>query len=350
MKHILILLSFLLLFTTLQIPNITYAQDRKPPALIGSLVTLGTFTEVQKQIIFNHLQAKLSERFELVSQRRFEEAQNMAFEELDYDQCTEENCIRFIQDTLQVESFFSLQLVQEGKVIQLTFMMLDLDRKVVKTEVCEDCSTLTLNGEVTKLMEKMYEEIDFDRLELPYDDRMDPSEKYPELAEAVRASIQIFYEIGYSNLKLLFPKIKEGGGKKVTWSLIGVGIGLGKNYLVEFRSFSGSGKADEFYFGTTSVVTTDPSDIETANGNFKLSKQVIYYSPDPDSKWPYGLGVAQWNFVFESTAGEQKLSLTSAFFDIGIQTYGEDYPIALKIQLDPYGISVVPSLGIRFFF
>ena len=53
----------------------------------------------------------------------------MAFEELDYDQCTEENCIRFIQDTLQVESFFSLQLVQEGKVIQLTFMMLDLDRE-----------------------------------------------------------------------------------------------------------------------------------------------------------------------------------------------------------------------------
>ena len=131
MKHLLTtILSVLLLFTTLQIPNITFAQDRKPPALIGPLVTLGTFTEVQKQIIFNHLQAKLSERFELVSQRRFEEAQNMAFEELDYDQCTEENCIRFIQDTLQVESFFTLQLVQEEKIIQLTFMMLDLDRKV----------------------------------------------------------------------------------------------------------------------------------------------------------------------------------------------------------------------------
>ena len=111
MRHILIILSVLLLSFILQIPNITFAQDRKPPALSGSLVTLGTFTEVQKQIIFNHLQAKLSERFELVSQRRFEEAQNMAFEGLDYDQCTEENCIRFIQDTLQVESFFSLQLV-----------------------------------------------------------------------------------------------------------------------------------------------------------------------------------------------------------------------------------------------
>ena len=338
-----IILWLLLLSFILQIPNITFAQDRKPPALIGALVTLGTFTEVQKQIIFNHLQAKLSEKFELVSQRRFEEAQNMAFEELDYDQCTEENCIRFIQDTLQVESFFTLQLVQEGKIIQLTFMMLDLDRKLVKTEICEDCSTLTLNGEVTKLIEKMYEEIDFDRLEIPYDDRMDPSEKYAGLAKAVRASFQIFYEIGSSNLKLLFPKMKDGGSKNVTWSLIGFGLGLGENYLVEFRSFSGSGKTDEFYFGSDSF-------IETANGNFKLSKQEIYYSPDPDSKWPYGIGATQWNFLFESTAGEQKLSLTSAFFDVGIQTYGEDYPIALKIQLDPYGISLVPSLGIRFYF
>ena len=71
MRHILILLSILLLSTTLQISNITFAQDRKPPALIGPLVALGTFTEVQKQIIFNHHQANLSERFELVSQRRF---------------------------------------------------------------------------------------------------------------------------------------------------------------------------------------------------------------------------------------------------------------------------------------
>ena len=71
MRYILILLSILLLSTTLQISNITFAQDRKPPALIGPLVALAIFTEVQEQIIFNHLQANLSERFELVSQRRF---------------------------------------------------------------------------------------------------------------------------------------------------------------------------------------------------------------------------------------------------------------------------------------
>ena len=98
-------------------------------------------------------------------------------------------------------------------------MMLDLDRKVVKTGICEECSTLVLNEKVTDLIEVMYEEIDFDRLELPYDDRMDPSEKYPELAAQIRASFQVFYEMGSSNLKLLFPTIKEGDTKKVSWSM-----------------------------------------------------------------------------------------------------------------------------------
>ena len=87
------------------------AQDRKPPALLNKLVSLGTISETQRQIIFNHLQTQISNRFELISQRRFDEAQNAAFEELDYDECTEENCVRFIQDALQVENFFSLQLV-----------------------------------------------------------------------------------------------------------------------------------------------------------------------------------------------------------------------------------------------
>ncbi len=222
------------------------SQERKPPALINKLVTLGPIEEVQKQIVFNHLQAVLSEKFELVSQRRFDEAQNMAFEELDYDQCTEENCIRFIQDTLQVESFFSLQLLEENKITQLTLMMLDLDRKVVKTDICEDCSTLDLNEKVTDLIEVMYEEIDFDLLVLPYDERLDPSEKYPELSAQIRASFQIFYEMGSSNLKLLFPTIKEGETKKVSWTMTGGGLGLGKNYLVELRSLSGNGSSNNY--------------------------------------------------------------------------------------------------------
>lgn len=50
--------------------------------------------------------------------------------------------------------------------------------------------------------------------------------------------------MGSSNLKLLFPTIKEGDTKKVFWSMTEAGLGLGKNYLVELRTLSGSGKSD----------------------------------------------------------------------------------------------------------
>ena len=82
----------------------------------------------------------------------------------------------------------------------------------------------------------------------------------------------------------------------------------------------------------------------------KLSKNVFYYSPNPDETWTMGFGVSFWDFIFETSVGDQKLSLTSVFFDYGVQEWGEDYPVAFKIQLDPYGLAIVPSLGFRFFF
>ena len=175
------MLSRTLLVIALLLGVTAAVQAAKPPALLSPVVSLGPITTVQRQIIFNHLQAELSERFELISQRRYEEAQQKAFEELEFEECTEENCIRYVQDTLQVEVHFSLQLLQDQKITQLTLAMVDLDRKVVKAEVCEECSTLDLNESVSDLVEEMYDEIDFDRLALPYDTRLDPSEKFPEL-------------------------------------------------------------------------------------------------------------------------------------------------------------------------
>ena len=338
---------FLILIRELFLISLAFAQERKPPALINKLVTLGPIEEVQKQIVFNHLQAVLSEKFELVSQRRFEEAQNKAFEELDYDQCTEENCIRFIQDTLQVESFFSLQLLQEKEITQLTLQMLDLDRKIVKTDICSECSTLDLNEKVTDLIEEMYKEIDFDRLDLPFDDRLDPSEKYPELVSSIRPSVQVYYELGLTSLKLIFPDSKKTEATMVNWGLLGAGVGLGKDYFVEFRTYSGSGKTDKFYFVDDSYHGFNTN---TAYGNFELTKNVVYYSPNPDDKWTMGFGISQLNFTFDTSQGEKKLSLASLFFDFGFQQWGEDFPVALKLLVDPYGLAMVPSLGFRFFF
>jgi hypothetical protein len=80
-RHILIIiLSFLLLSSPLQISNITFAQE-KQKACLAPMGSLGDFSEMEKQIIFNSLQESLSTHYVLASQKAFEAAQTQAFEE-----------------------------------------------------------------------------------------------------------------------------------------------------------------------------------------------------------------------------------------------------------------------------
>ena len=55
MRQLLIILSLLFLSTTLQISNVTFAQE-KQNACLAPLGALGEFSEMEKQIIFNSLQ------------------------------------------------------------------------------------------------------------------------------------------------------------------------------------------------------------------------------------------------------------------------------------------------------
>jgi len=54
-KHLLIIISFILLSSPLQISNITFAQE-KQKACLAPMGALGDISEMQKQIIFNSLQ------------------------------------------------------------------------------------------------------------------------------------------------------------------------------------------------------------------------------------------------------------------------------------------------------
>ena len=56
------------------------------------------------------------------------------------------------------------------------------------------------------------------------------------------------------------------------------------------------------------------------------------------------------NFTFDTSQGDKKLSLASLFFDFGFQQWSEDFPVALRLLVDPYGLALVPSFGFRFFF
>ena len=87
--------------------NLDYFESN---AVVLPIVTLGTITVTQKTIIYNELFDVITQDFNVVSQEEYEKAENRAFEELDYEQCTEDQCIKLIQEILQVENMFQLQM------------------------------------------------------------------------------------------------------------------------------------------------------------------------------------------------------------------------------------------------
>ena len=129
------------------------------PAALAPMGALGEFSEMEKQIIFNSLQESLSTYYLLASQKSFEAAQEKAFEELDYEECTEDQCFALIQQILQVDNLFLFSMTREGTFNQLSLTRVDLDsQRLVRTAICEDCGIGDLNSKVDGLVQEIYEE------------------------------------------------------------------------------------------------------------------------------------------------------------------------------------------------
>jgi hypothetical protein len=101
----------------------------------------------------------LTKYFRLVPQDKFEAAQEQAFEELEYEECTEDQCIMMIQELLQVENVISLQLVEEDGDSQLSLTWVGLEEKKVLTDFCEGCKTKELNSKIELLVKNMVQQI-----------------------------------------------------------------------------------------------------------------------------------------------------------------------------------------------
>ena len=82
-KHLLIILSFLLLSSPL------FGQSEKPQTIIVPTGSLGEISEVRKKMLGKTLESKLDDYFAIVPKELFEEAQEQAFQEMDADECTE---------------------------------------------------------------------------------------------------------------------------------------------------------------------------------------------------------------------------------------------------------------------
>ena len=148
-KHLLIILSILLLSSPV------IGQSEKPQTIIVPTGSLGDISEVRKKMLEKTLESKLDDYFDIVPKELFEEAQEQAFQEMDADECTEEQCIMMIREILQVENSFQMVLMEEEGDTQISLTWNDLDKKRVEEEYCEGCKTKGLRLMIGGLVEKL---------------------------------------------------------------------------------------------------------------------------------------------------------------------------------------------------
>ncbi len=127
-------------------------QGQNPKAALAPLAVLGDVPELRQRIIFNSLQSKLSEVYQLIPQELYEKAEEAAFQSLELAQCTEERCIRRIQEILQVERLAVLQIIRDGEIHQLTLTIVRTEDKIVRAGICRGCGTGELESRVAGLV------------------------------------------------------------------------------------------------------------------------------------------------------------------------------------------------------
>lgn len=149
----------LLLFSLLA--SFPLAAQERPRAALAPVGSLDVPT-AQQVILFNRFQDRLSTRYDLVSQSDFASAQDEVFTSLTAEECTEENCIGLIQELLQVEDYFHLQLVRSGQDTQLTLTAVDLDKRQMRSEYCESCDQRELNHRLDTLITSLLPQVETD--------------------------------------------------------------------------------------------------------------------------------------------------------------------------------------------
>ena len=149
--NIILVLHSLLLFS---LPSYGQSSER-PETIVIPVATLGNISESRRQIIQNTLNRELTKYFRLVPQDKFEAAQEKAFEQIEYEECTENQCIMLIQEMLQVENVFHLQVIGEGSNTQLSLSWRTLYENKKETDICLECETFEINLKIKNLISSL---------------------------------------------------------------------------------------------------------------------------------------------------------------------------------------------------
>lgn len=145
------LLTFFLLF--LSSTCTLYAEA--PRAAVAPISIFGDTSEAQKKIIFNRFESLLARFYRLYSQSQFKKAKEVVFESLAIDECTETYCIRKIQETLQVERLFFLEITHVEEVAQLKITLVHNEESLIEEGICSECTVEMLYEKIGMLVKRM---------------------------------------------------------------------------------------------------------------------------------------------------------------------------------------------------
>ena len=70
-----------------------FGQSERPETTIIPVSSLGNVSEIRKQILQNTLTDELKKHFRIVPHEKYEQVLEQVFEELDYEECSEDTCI-----------------------------------------------------------------------------------------------------------------------------------------------------------------------------------------------------------------------------------------------------------------
>jgi serine/threonine protein kinase len=136
-------------------PPKVISQSEKPQTIIIPTGSLGEMSEARIKILEKTLESKLDDHFAIVPKELFEEAQEQAFQEMESDECTEDQCILMIKEILQIENAFKMDLISEDGDTQISITWNDQDQKRVEEDYCEGCKTKGLRLMIGGLVEKL---------------------------------------------------------------------------------------------------------------------------------------------------------------------------------------------------
>ena len=310
---------------------ILFAQE-KPKTIVVPTGSLGEIKKSRILILEKALESKLDSHFDIVPKDLYEKAKEEAFEELEYDECTEDQCVIKIQELLQVKNAFKMELTIEGGDTHVSLTWISQEKKTVKENFCVACNTKQLRKMIGGLVEKL--------VSVKMDEEKDKTDSTIKETIPFGYTLSLEYDSASTTINKLLPSLSASNEIAISWGILGVGLGFGEEDYIGFRFLSGSGETDSFYFSSGS--TTGLAD--------SVSVQVtgIYYTPSYKKGWVYGVGLENWQLVLGTSLGKQTIQKNVPLVDGGYQFLVKEYPINLKARWSTFGIVYNINLGWKF--